>query len=48
LPGYSHSDLDIVARLESVASPNSRRNYGKARDDLFALAGLFTPAIFME
>ena len=36
--------------LDTVASPNSRRNYGKALDDLFALAGgrPLTPALFME
>jgi len=36
--------------LDTVASPNSRRNYGKALDDLFALAAgrPLTPALFME
>src|SRR5271163_419927 len=36
--------------LDTVASPNSRRNYGKALDDLFALASgrPLTPALFME
>src|SRR5271163_2438993 len=36
--------------LDTVASPNSRRNYAKALDDLFALAGgcPLTPALFME
>jgi len=36
--------------LGTLASPNSRRNYGKALDDLFALAGgrPLTPALFME
>jgi integrase len=36
--------------LDTVASLNSRRNYGKALDDLFALAGgrPLTPALFME
>jgi hypothetical protein len=36
--------------LDTVASPNSRRNYGKALDGLFALAGghPLTPALFME
>src|SRR5271155_726393 len=36
--------------LDTVASPNSRRNYGKALDNLFALAGgrPLTPALFME
>jgi integrase len=36
--------------LDTVASPNSRRNYGKALDDLFALAGgrPLTPALFAE
>jgi hypothetical protein len=36
--------------LDTVASPNSRRNYGKALDDLFALADgrPLTPALFME
>jgi integrase len=36
--------------LDTVASPNSRRNYAKALDDLFALAAgrPLTPALFME
>jgi len=36
--------------LDTVASPNSRRNYAKALDDLFALGSgrLLTPALFME
>jgi hypothetical protein len=36
--------------LDTVASPNSRRNYGKALDDLFALAGgrPLTRELFME
>ena len=36
--------------LDTVASPNSRRNYGKALDDLFALAAgrPLTPALVME
>ena len=35
---------------DTVASLNSRRNYAKAIDDLFALAGghPLTPALFME
>ena len=36
--------------LDSVPSPNSRRNYAKALDDLFALSAgrPLTPALFME
>src|SRR5271155_4319904 len=36
--------------LDTVASPNSRRNYAKALDDLFALAAgrPLTPALFTE
>jgi site-specific recombinase XerC len=36
--------------LDSVPSPNSRRNYGKALDDLFALSAgrPLTRALFME
>jgi integrase len=36
--------------LDSLTSPNSRRNYGKALDDLFTLSGgrPLTRALFME
>jgi integrase len=36
--------------LDTLPSPNSRRNYGKALDDLFVLAAgrLLTPALFIE
>lgn len=36
--------------LDSVASPNSRRNYAKALDDLFALSAgrPLTRALFLE
>jgi integrase len=55
-PGASESGLVEAQQrlrrmvLDTVASPNSRRNYAKALDDLFALAGgrPLTPALFME